>query len=457
MAGVGTPTELSDGAERSLAVSDIEAPQQQQPTGALSKLWKNYFGSASSQEEVSLAWQAVSQLAQTGESLFRIENASWRIWSRKATAAPPSLATAVHPEAEPDAERTAELMADPNAASKAELNPEAKPESKAESKAEAKAESAVASTPLTTSPAAPPIPTRRPTMFETYIPQKFAELPTAVLERLKSDSVTGTISSLLGENLAELISTAIHRAEASGILDPASPAYDRWRRQSSPSAFIRKWGWLAGKGIDRSDSAVDLDTELSIDELLQRIDTERADDETDLFSLKSTPPVPPNTPAAATPGLDMLKQHSAPSSTFRKRSIHPIPIRKPSLLSQMIDQSLQEQDMFQVAARRRRMQHFMRRRAIELEGQEKRGMNVETYLKLMDACDDAASVRTAASKPVRDTIGDPELRRKVTDTAQSLIDPTWRIRDARTRRMPWFEQRRAVTFEESETDRFFVW
>ncbi|KAJ3014896.1 hypothetical protein HKX48_004895 [Thoreauomyces humboldtii] len=424
----GTEAPLPSG-----STSDADAPeslpQKQQPSGTLAKLWRGYFGPAASQKDVSLAWQAVSQIAQTGESLFRIENASWRIWSRR----PPTTATTVRPRP-PDGGQNVEGP-----------------------------ESAESVTPSSGAASASSKPHRRPSLFESYIPERIAALPTAVLERLKHDSVTGTLTSLLGENLSDLIQTAINRAEASGLLDIGEQQFG-WRRQSSPSAFIRRWTWLGGgagkDGLGRSDSAVDLrDMEATIDELLGRIDTVTGDETEDHvgFSLQSTnrlsssskskiPTVPTSDPCAI---------------PFGKRSIHAVSERRPSLLSRMIDQSLREQDLFTVAAQRRRMLRYVRRRAIESEGEDKRGMDVETYMKLMDACDDAAVRRTHGFETGTTATArgfDAESRRKVTDTAQSLIDPTWRTRDTRSRRMPWFEQRRAVTHDATEpNDTFFVW
>ncbi|KAJ3135711.1 hypothetical protein HDU90_003786 [Geranomyces variabilis] len=389
-------------------------PSPPPPTG-LSRFWSGYFAKPSAPGEPSLAWRI-------GESGWnRLENASWRIWNRKAPEAPPPVPVPIDPPA----------SAPPS------------PDKRA---------------PATPNPVPPPTdPKRRPTLFETYIPQ----LPTAVLERLKKESMTDTISSLLGENLAELISTAISRAEASGFIDPASPAYARWRRQSSPTAFMRKWGWLSGTGgMSHADSAVDLDVE----ELLDRIGADNfGDSASSLFSLQSTAPVPPNTP---TTGASATGAKAIPcsSATFRKRSIQATPPPRASLLSQMLDQSLphQQEERRKAAIRRRRMLWHMRRQEMEEEGEDKRGMDVETYMKLMDACDSAAVSARAArvpGVPRRDPFGDSDTRRRqVTDTAQSLIDPTWRIRDARSRRVaPWPEQRRAATYDASEDPDFSVW
>ncbi|TPX59651.1 hypothetical protein SpCBS45565_g07676 [Spizellomyces sp. 'palustris'] len=410
--------------------SSVESQDRKDPTspGAFRKLWKGYFGKAS-KEDVSLAWQAVSHLAQTGESLFRLENASWRIWSRKTPTESPEMSTIEQTE------QTSTVV------------PVAQ-----ESPAPAPA------------PTIPTGPGRRPTLLESYLPQKIAELPTTVLERLKKDSVTGTISSLLGEPLADLISSAIARAEATGLLDIGEAQYDRWRLQSSPTSFIKKWNWLSGRGgkgegLDRIDSAVDLDADGSIDEIFKRVDTDKGDDENSIAFLLP-PPVPPNTPSAS-PGVDALVEHCRQNPhQFRKRSVQAIPIKQPSLLSKLIDESLKEQDVFQAAAQRRRLMRLMRRRAIEFEGEDKRGMDVETYMKLVDACDDAASTggNDRHWKPSDvEPFGDSETRRKVTDTAQSLIDPTWRIRDTRSRRMPWFERSRSAIYDDGDLDSFLVW
>ncbi|KAJ3179669.1 hypothetical protein HDU87_002875 [Geranomyces variabilis] len=395
-------------------------PPSPPPTG-LSRFWSGYFAKPSAPGEASLAWRI-------GESGWnRLENASWRIWNRKAPEVPPPLPVEIDPPASESTPPTPDKSA-----------------------------------PATPNPVPPPPtdPKRRPTLFETYIPQ----LPTAVLERLKKESMTDTISTLLGENLAELISTAISRAEASGFIDPASPAYARWRRQSSPTAFMRKWGWLPGTGggMSHADSAVDLDVE----ELLDRIGADNfGDSASSLFSLQSTPPVvAPNTPTTGTSATG-AQPIPCSAATFRKRSIQATPPPRASLLSLMLDQSLphQQEERRKAAIRRRRMLWYMRRQEMEEEGEDKRGMDVETYMKLTDACDSAAVSARAArvpGVPRRDPFGDPDTRRRqVTDTAQSLIDPTWRIRDARSRRVaPWPEQRRAATYDASSEDPdFSVW
>ncbi|KAI8817381.1 uncharacterized protein EV422DRAFT_508976 [Fimicolochytrium jonesii] len=443
--------------------------------GPLSTMWKTYFGKAST-EEAALTVQAISHLSGSGASVERVENASWRIWSRKPNAVNVSQERLVPPNSGPPTPPTSpKILPAPVMTNRLEpaqdlLQPRPPPPP-----------------PPPQQQLLPPslsdqqqlsIPGRR-SFLTSCFPSSIVELPITVYARWKKDSVTG-ISSLLGESLADLITAAIHRAEARGFIDTSSgwePHYHCWRGRpmACPGSFLRRWKWL--RIISREDGQGDgaqVEQECPIDKFLLRTN---AGVGLSVASLEM-PAAPPNSPSSfdspSSPETVPCRSEPIPITPFTKHTLLTPPASHTSLLSQLITSSLRNQSSTQTAAERRRMMQYLRRRAIECEDEDKRGMDVETYLQLVDACDGAAVAAAAgpgaggrmfARRPEMVTrpgdagvdafAGDQEGRRRVTDTAESLIDPTWLPRGTASRHHT--NPRRAVTFDDSELDSFFVW
>ncbi|RKO89572.1 hypothetical protein BDK51DRAFT_45261 [Blyttiomyces helicus] len=338
-------------------------PPPTHPQGNFSHMWHKYFWGESKQD-VSFAWQAVTQLASTGEGLFRLENASWRIWTRKSSAIPKDP-----PPLSPLSASSATPLCSHSSAHPPEAPPAA--------------------------------PLRRPSLLQSYLP----DLHTAVLNPYKAlrgaGTVTETISALLGENLTDLITSAIWRAETICLTDgkdfcdaPGTGAaaaigegVSSWiGPRSEPFPYVARW--------------------------LRRRITKSAD----------APPEPTRTdsavhlpPAAASPPPPAKSPVPIPSTHFRKHALAPASPQPPSsLLSKMIHESEREKTFFEAAAERRRLIRLMRRRALDIEGLERRGMDIETYVSLVDG-------RGGGIDGWYDSSAELSVHRRATDTAQSLI------------------------------------
>ncbi|KAI9099717.1 hypothetical protein DFS34DRAFT_502001 [Phlyctochytrium arcticum] len=260
-------------------------------------------------------------------------------------------------------------------------------------------------------------------MVEDLLPSPIARLPSVVADKLIKPPMQDKLSWVFGEPLVQFVKSRIPPIDGSDLSYPTT--FSPYR------LLVQTLGWPR--------SAPELPA-LEVEDRIAQLQISGQNDDTTFIG---------------------PRYQTISAEEFAKCSMTNVSAERPaSLLSQLLDDtsSPSRQDTDKAAALRRNKVRYLRRRALDIESELKRGLDVETYMRMSDGCSDSRHVASELpANPSCNPFGDVETRRKRTDTAQSLIgitspvssfanlytyillgtDPTWRIRNIGGNGVTW--------------------